>query len=209
MDHKRHARRYNRRCFGNHRSFALAGILLLTAGCSQRIAADRQRQQALRNDLAFYLVADYEHDAEQPLDEYIAAFAAGGDAPDGYKWLVWTPDTTSTATEVVTAQRDGDTYVLVLADPQDCLDKQTQWSVRDIQIDRRDSPRSRALTITLDKRGDELMRSLTRRNVRRRMAVCFSGEVQSIATIMSEIGGTLQVSGDPDHIEKIYANWRR
>jgi hypothetical protein len=209
MDHQKQVHRYSPQCFRNRLTLLLAGILLTTAGCAQRIAADRERQQALRDDLAFYLVADYEHDAGQIFEEYIAAFESSGDSPDGYKWLLWTPDPSGTAAAVVTAQRDGDTYVLVSTDPQDCLDKQTEWSVRDVRLERRDSPNSSSLTITLDKRGAERMRSLTSRNIGRWMALCFSGEVHSVATIMSELGSALQVSGHPDHIEKIYAKWRR
>ena len=187
----------------------LACALPVAGGCSQRTASDNQHLGPLHQELALYVLVERGHAANQPLDKYVANFEAGGQAPDGYKWLE-IPERIGglRADRQVLAHRGGSTYALASTAPDASLDSRTQWRVVEMNFKRGDRPYGGALTFRLDEQGANQLREVTRTHQGQWLAVCLGGEVETVANIRSVVGAQVQVTGDSDDLQAFYRKWK-
>jgi len=145
--------------------------------------------------LAFRIAPKVEEVGADLVEKYTQALTRGGRPPDNdFAWFEVRPGTTG-APYQITCEHNGKTYVLLWNDQSHVMRPDGTWGLEDV----REAPvemGTRAITLTLDEKGIQLLHALGDANLRHSLAVVFEGRVIAIPFISTTLSGPgLQIIG--------------
>ncbi len=181
------------------------------AGCSRNVVRSESAEQLLpAGIIECHILIDPSSDPSPEVGKRFAEiakdFQVRGDeaTPVGYRWLkVSAMVGPITANRLVLANWQNDKYVLASTAPESCLDARTKWRILDFTYEQT-KPNGAMVVLKLDGSGSKQMAHLTRANISRKIGMSIFDEVCNIATIMSEVGESIAITGHPDHLKPLY-----